>query len=194
MKHIFVIISLLCLIFTGNAQGFRSTLNIGIPINKSTNWSSANYDIDFLFNGKVSNNSLLGVGSSYLAVDLLQSNMYLTFDRKIFSFFSLYIYEINLSEKIKLLPQFRIGYSFVNSKLNEFVDKEQKTRGVYIAGGLYSGFDISQNIDLLAGFGYSMIFSKFETSPNIIITDNYIKSNKNTINQFIAKIGCAYKF
>lgn len=195
MKVIPVIIFLICLNLTGNAQqGFRSSFNLGIPINKSTDWTSLNYDIDFLLNKKVNNHSILGVGSSYLTVDLLQSNTHLTFDRRILSFFGSYMYKINLSEKIKLLPQLRIGYSFISSELNEITDEAQKTGGVYIAEEIYFSLNLSKNIDLLTGVGFSTIFSKFKTSPDLIVPNNYIGNTKNTINQFIATIGCVYKF
>lgn len=195
MKHISVIILLICLNLTGNAQqGLRTSLNIGTPINKSTDWKSLNYDVDLLLSKKVNNHSLLGVGSSYLSVDLLQSNIYLTFDRRILSFFGSYIYKLNLSEKIKLLPQLRLGYSFISSELNEFSDEAQKTGGVYISEEVYLSFNLCKNVDLLTGIGFSTIFSKFKTSPDLVVTHNYIGNTKNTINQFIAKIGCAYKF
>ncbi len=194
MKRILSIVFFVCAIFISNAQDFRANLNIGIPLNKSTDWTSPNYDIDLLFSKSVSDNFLLGIGSSYLLVDLFPSNTYLTFDRKILSFFSSSVYELNISEKIKLLPQLRIGYSFISSELNEFQDKEQKTGGLYISQELYSTLNISKHIDLLAGFGYSTIFSKLEYSPNLVITDNYIGSDKKTINQFIIKIGCIYHF
>lgn len=194
MKQIFSIVILVGTVFFSTAQNFRANLNIGIPLNKSTNWESPNYDIDLFFNKNVSDKFLLGIGSSYLVVDLLPSKTFLTFDRNILSFYSSCIYEIYLSEKIKLLPQFRIGYSFLKSELNEFQDKEQKTGGLYISQELYSTLNISKHIDLLAGFSHSTIFSKLESPTNFNIPYNYIGSNKKTINQFIVKIGCIYHF
>jgi len=194
MKTLFSIVFFVCSIFISNAQDYRANLNIGMPLNKSNNWKTFNYDIDFLFDKKISSNILLGIGSSYLVVDLLPSNTHFTFDRKILSFYSSCIYEINLSKKIKLLPQFRIGYSFLKSELNEFQDKEQKSGGIYISEELCSTFYISKHIDLITGFSYSTIFSRLESSPDLIITDNYIGSDKKSINQFIVKIGCIYYF
>lgn len=195
MKHILVIIFLVSMSFYGHAQQkFWSSVNLGIPVNKSIDWKSLNYDVDLLLGKNISKHSSLAVGSSYLTVDLLQSNTYLTFDRRILSFFGSYKYEVSLSENIKLLPQLRIGYSFISSKLNELPDETQKTGGVYVAEELCFSLNLSKNIDLLTGIGYSTVFSKFKTSPDLIVTDNYVGSNKNTINQFIVKIGGAYKF
>lgn len=129
-KTLFSIVFFVCSMFICNAQDYRANLNIGMPLNKSNNWKTFNYNIDFLFNKKISSNILLGIGTSYLTVDLLPSRTFLTYDKKILSFYSSCIYEINLSEKIKLQPQFRIGYSFLKRELNEFQDKEQKTGGV----------------------------------------------------------------
>ena len=194
MKQIFCIVFFVYSIFISNAQDIRANLNIGTPLNKFTNWSSPNYDLDLSFSKNVSDKFLLGMGSSYLVVDLLPSSTFLTFDRKVFSLYGSCIYEINLSEKIKLLPQFRIGYSFLKSELNEFQDIEQKTGGLFISEELCSSFYISKHIDLLAGFRYSTIFSKLKPSPYLIMTENYIVSNKKTINQVIIKIGCIYHF
>ncbi len=169
MKHIFIIILLVSMGFYGHTQQkYWSSVNLGIPVNKSTDWTSLNYDVDLLLGKNISKHSSLAVGSSYLTVDLRQSNTYLTFDRSILSFFGTYKHEVSLSEKIKILPQLRIGYSFISSKLNEFPDETQKTDGVYIAEELCFSLNLSKNIDLLTGIGFSTIFSKFKTSPDLI--------------------------
>ena len=194
MKKLFSIVFFVCSILISSAQEFRANLHIGTPLNKSTDRTTLNYDIDFLVNKKVYNNFLLGIGSSYLVVDLLPSNSFLTFDKKALSFFSSCIYEINVSEKIKLLPQFRMGYSFLKSELNEFPDKERETGGLYISEELNAAFSISNHIDLLAGVSHSTIFAELKTAPNLIITTNYIGIDNKNVNQFIVKIGCIYHF
>lgn len=195
MKHILIIIFLVSMSFTGHTQQkYWSSINLGIPVNKSTDWTSLNYDVNLLLGKNISKHSSLAVGSSYLTVDLLRSNTYLTFDRKILSFFGSYKHEVSLSEKIKILPQLRIGYSFIRSKLNEFPDETQKTGGVYIAEELCFSLNLSKNLDLMTGIGFSTIFSKFKTSPDLIVPHNYMGDTKNTINQFITTIGFTYKF
>ncbi len=195
MKHIAVIVFLISLNLSSNAQqGVRASLSVGVPVNKSTDRLSSNYNFDFTINKSISSHSFLGVGASYLAVNLLQSPVYLTFDRQVLSFFGTYVYEINLSEKMKILPQICVGYSFINSKLNELPDEIRKTGGMYIAEEIHFALEVFKNIDISVGTGFSTIFSKLKSSSDLIVPQNYIGKNKNTINQFTIKIGCLYRF
>ena len=102
MKKQFFIILFLCFISISNAQDIRINSNFGIAPNKLTDWSGFNYNIDLLINTNIWNKFYIGLGSSYIGIDLLPSNNYLTFDKKILSFYSSFIYEINLTNKIKL--------------------------------------------------------------------------------------------
>ena len=195
MRKTFFIILFLCFISISNAQDIRINSNFGIAPNKLTDWSGFNYNIDLLINTNIWNKFYIGLGSSYIGIDLLPSNNYLTFDKKILSFYSSFIYEINLTNKIKLLPEIQLGYSLVNYKLNVYNDIEQRTNGLYLVGGLSSSFYISKNIDLLAGFNYSTIFSELKPSSRItIIQHSYITLNEKRINQFLFKVGVIYYF
>ena len=135
--------------FNLNAQDIRINSNFGIAPNKLTDWSGFNYNIDLMVNTNIWNKFYIGLGSSYLGVDMLSSTNHFTFDKKILSFYSSFIYEINLTNKIKLLPEIQLGYSLVHYKLNEMNDIEQKTNGLYLVGGLSSSFYISKNVDVL---------------------------------------------
>ena len=195
MRKTLFIILFLCFISISNAQDIRINSNFGIAPNKLTDWSGFNYNIDLLINTNIWNKFYIGLGSSYIGIDLLPSNNYLTFDKKILSFYSSFIYEINLTNKIKLLPEIQLGYSLVNYKLNVYNDIEQRTNGLYLVGGLSSSFYISKNIDLLAGFNYSTIFSELKPSSRItIIQHSYITLNEKRINQFLFKVGVIYYF
>ena len=121
MKKQFFIILFLCFISISNAQDIRINSNFGIAPNKLTDWSGFNYNIDLLINTNIWNKFYIGLGSSYIGIDLLPSNNYLTFDKKILSCYSSFIYEINLTNKIKLLPEIQLGYSLAHYKLNEFI-------------------------------------------------------------------------
>ena len=195
MKKQFFIILFLCFISISNAQDIRINSNFGIAPNKLTDWSGFNYNIDLMVNTNIWNKFYFGLGSSYLGIDMLLSHTYFTFDKKILSFYSSFIYEINLTNKIKLLPEIQLGYSLAHYKLNEFNDIEQRTNGLYLVGGLSSSFYISKNIDLLAGFNYSTIFSELKPSSRItIIQHSYITLNEKRINQFLFKVGVIYYF
>ena len=178
-----------------NAQDIRINSNFGIAPNKLTDWSGFNYNIDLMVNTNIWNKFYFGLGSSYLGIDLLPSNNYLTFDKKILSFYSSFIYEINLTNKIKLLPEIQLGYSLVHYKLNEMNDIEQKTNGLYLVGGLSSSFYISKNVDLLAGFNYTTIFSELKPSSRItIIPAIYLGIPEDRIKQYLFKVGVIYYF
>ena len=195
MRKTFFIILFLCFISISNAQDIRINSNFGIAPNKLTDWSGFNYNIDLMVNTNIWNKFYFGLGSSYLGIDMLLSHTYFTFDKKILSFYSSFIYEINLTNKIKLLPEIQLGYSLVNYKLNVYNDIEQRTNGLYLVGGLSSSFYISKNIDLLAGFNYSTIFSELKPSSRItIIQHSYITLNEKRINQFLFKVGVIYYF
>ncbi len=195
MKKTLFIILFLCFISISNAQDIRINSNFGIAPNKLTDWSGFNYNIDLMVNTNIWNKFYFGLGSSYLGIDMLLSHTYFTFDKKILSFYSSFIYEINLTNKIKLLPEIQLGYSLVNYKLNVYNDIEQRTNGLYLVGGLSSSFYISKNIDLLAGFNYSTIFSELKPSSRItIIQHSYITLNEKRINQFLFKVGVIYYF
>ncbi len=193
MKQIITIFFIFS-IFISNAKDFRTNFNIGIPLNKSINLAASNFDIDLLFCKNISDKLILGVGSSYLEVDLLPSKSHLTFDRKILSIYSTFAYELNTTKRLKLLPQFRLGYSIINSELNEFQDKIQKSGGFYCSQDLNLIYSISKRFDFLVGLSYSVIFSQLKTSPDLIITYNYVGIDKKTINQFSTKIGCIFHF
>ncbi|MDD3995719.1 MAG: hypothetical protein PHC42_03370, partial [Bacilli bacterium] len=109
----------LCFISISNAQDIRINSNVGIAPNRLTDWSEFNYNIDLMVNTNIWNKFYFGLGSSYLGIDLLPSNNYLTFDKKILSFYSSFIYEINLTNNIKLLQEIQLEYSLVHYKLNE---------------------------------------------------------------------------
>ena len=195
MKKQFFIILFLCFISISNAQDIRINSNFGIAPNKLTDWSGFNYNIDLMVNTNIWNKFYFGLGSSYLGIDLLPSNNYLTFDKKILSFYSSFIYEINLTNKIKLLPEIQLGYSLVHYKLNEMNDIEQKTNGLYLVGGLSSSFYISKNVDLLAGFNYTTIFSELKPSSRItIIPAIYLGIPEDRIKQYLFKVGVIYYF
>ena len=195
MKKQFFIILFLCFISISNAQDIRINSNFGIAPNKLTDWSGFNYNIDLLINTNIWNKFYIGLGSSYIGIDLLPSNNYLTFDKKILSFYSSFIYEINLTNKIKLLPEIQLGYSLVNYKLNVYNDIEQRTNGLYLVGGLSSSFYISKNIDLLAGFNYSTIFSELKPSSRItFIPAIYLGIPEDRIKQYLFKVGVIYYF
>lgn len=195
MKKQFFIILFLCFISISNAQDIRINSNFGIAPNKLTDWSGFNYNIDLLINTNIWNKFYFGLGSSYLGIDLLPSNNYLTFDKKILSFYSSFIYEINLTNKIKLLPEIQLGYSLVHYKLNEFNDIEQKTNGLYLVGGLSSSFYISKHVDLLAGFNYTTIFSELKPSSRItFIPAIYLGIPEDRIKQYLFKVGVIYYF
>ena len=195
IKKTFFIILFLCFISISNAQDIRINSNVGIAPNRLTDWSEFNYNIDLMVNTNIWNKFYFGLGSSYLGIDLLPSNNYLTFDKKILSFYSSFIYEINLTNKIKLLPEIQLGYSLVHYKLNEMNDIEQKTNGLYLVGGLSSSFYISKNVDLLAGFNYTTIFSELKPSSRItIIPDIYSGILEERINQYLFKVGVIYYF
>lgn len=195
IKKTFFIILFLCFISISNAQDIRINSNFGIAPNKLTDWSGFNYNIDLMVNTNIWNKFYFGLGSSYLGIDLLPSNNYLTFDKKILSFYSSFIYEINLTNKIKLLPEIQLGYSLVHYKLNEMNDIEQKTNGLYLVGGLSSSFYISKNVDLLAGFNYTTIFSELKPSSRItIIPAIYLGIPEDRIKQYLFKVGVIYYF
>ena len=181
--------------FNLNAQDIRINSNFGIAPNKLTDWSGFNYNIDLLINTNIWNKFYIGLGSSYIGIDLLPSNNYLTFDKKILSFYSSFIYEINLTNKIKLLPEIQLGYSLAHYKLNEFNDIEQRTNGLYLVGGLSSSFYISKHVDLLAGFNYTTIFSELKPSSRItIIPAIYLGIPEDRIKQYLFKVGVIYYF
>lgn len=185
----------LCFISISNAQDIRINSNFGIAPNKLTDWSGFNYNIDLLINTNIWNKFYIGLGSSYIGIDLLPSNNYLTFDKKILSFYSSFIYEINLTNKIKLLPEIQLGYSLVHYKLNEMNDIEQKTNGLYLVGGLSSSFYISKHVDLLAGFNYTTIFSELKPSSRItFIPAIYLGIPEDRIKQYLFKVGVIYYF
>lgn len=195
IKKTFFIILFLCFISISNAQDIRINSNVGIAPNRLTDWSEFNYNIDLMVNTNIWNKFYFGLGSSYLGIDLLPSNNYLTFDKKILSFYSSFIYEINLTNKIKLLPEIQLGYSLVHYKLNEMNDIEQKTNGLYLVGGLSSSFYISKNVDLLAGFNYTTIFSELKPSSRItIIPAIYLGIPEDRIKQYLFKVGVIYYF
>lgn len=195
IKKTFFIILFLCFISISNAQDIRINSNVGIAPNRLTDWSEFNYNIDLMVNTNILNKFYFGLGSSYLGIDLLPSNNYLTFDKKILSFYSSFIYEINLTNKIKLLPEIQLGYSLVHYKLNEMNDIEQKTNGLYLVGGLSSSFYISKNVDLLAGFNYTTIFSELKPSSRItIIPAIYLGIPEDRIKQYLFKVGVIYYF
>ena len=195
MKKQFFIILFLCFISISNAQDIRINSNFGIAPNKLTDWSGFNYNIDLLINTNIWNKFYIGLGSSYIGIDLLPSNNYLTFDKKILSFYSSFIYEINLTNKIKLLPEIQLGYSLVHYKLNEMNDIEQKTNGLYLVGGLSSSFYISKHVDLLAGFNYTTIFSELKPSSRItFIPAIYLGIPEDRIKQYLFKVGVIYYF
>ncbi len=193
MKYLYLIIlissALLC-----DAQKFEASLNIGVSINELSNWDSPNYEIDSWLGKRIKKNVAVGMGSSYSVVDLLASKTSLTFDRDVLTFYGFYVYKGNISKRIKLLPQFRLGYSFINSKLNEFPAERQKTNGLYISGELYLGFNLHEKFDLVSGIGLSTIFAKFETDPDLIIPANFIDNHNSTINELRLKIGGIYYF
>lgn len=181
--------------FNLNAQDIRINSNFGIAPNKLTDWSGFNYNIDLMVNTNIWNKFYIGLGSSYLGVDMLSSTNHFTFDKKILSFYSSFIYEINLTNKIKLLPEIQLGYSLVHYKLNEMNDIEQKTNGLYLVGGLSSSFYISKNVDLLAGFNYTTIFSELKPSSRItIIPAVYLGIPEDRIKQYLFKVGVIYYF
>ncbi len=181
--------------FNLNAQDIRINSNFGIAPNKLTDWSGFNYNIDLMVNTNIWNKFYIGLGSSYLGVDMLSSTNHFTFDKKILSFYSSFIYEINLTNKIKLLPEIQLGYSLVHYKLNEMNDIEQKTNGLYLVGGLSSSFYISKNVDLLAGFNYTTIFSELKPSSRItIIPAIYLGIPEDRIKQYLFKVGVIYYF
>ena len=195
MKKQFFIILFLCFISISNAQDIRINSNFGIAPNKLTDWSGFNYNIDLLINTNIWNKFYIGLGSSYIGIDLLPSNNYLTFDKKILSFYSSFIYEINLTNKIKLLPEIQLGYSLVNYKLNVYNDIEQRTNGLYLVGGLSSSFYISKHVDLLAGFNYTTIFSELKPSSRItFIPAIYLGIPEDRIKQYLFKVGVIYYF
>lgn len=195
IKKTFFIILFLCFISISNAQDIRINSNVGIAPNRLTDWSEFNYNIDLMVNTNIWNKFYFGLGSSYLGIDLLPSNNYLTFDKKILSFYSSFIYEINLTNKIKLLPEIQLGYSLVHYKLNEMNDIEQKTNGLYLVGGLSSSFYISKNVDLLAGFNYTTIFSELKPSSRItFIPAIYLGIPEDRIKQYLFKVGVIYYF
>lgn len=195
MRKTFFIILFLCFISISNAQDIRINSNVGIAPNRLTDWSEFNYNIDLMVNTNIWNKFYFGLGSSYLGIDLLPSNNYLTFDKKILSFYSSFIYEINLTNKIKLLPEIQLGYSLVHYKLNEMSDIEQKTNGLYLVGGLSSSFYISKHVDLLAGFNYTTIFSELKPSSRItFIPAIYLGIPEDRIKQYLFKVGVIYYF
>ncbi|MDD4684181.1 MAG: outer membrane beta-barrel protein [Bacteroidales bacterium] len=195
IKKTFFIILFLCFISISNAQDIRINSNVGIAPNRLTDWSEFNYNIDLMVNTNIWNKFYFGLGSSYLGIDLLPSNNYLTFDKKILSFYSSFIYEINLTNKIKLLPEIQLGYSLVHYKLNEMNDIEQKTNGLYLVGGLSSSFYISKHVDLLAGFNYTTIFSELKPSSRItFIPAIYLGIPEDRIKQYLFKVGVIYYF
>ena len=195
MRKKFFIILFLCFISISNAQDIRINSNFGIAPNKLTDWSGFNYNIDLMVNTNIWNKFYFGLGSSYLGIDMLLSHTYFTFDKKILSFYSSFIYEINLTNKIKLLPEIQLGYSLVHYKLNEFNDIEQRTNGLYLVGGLSSSFYISNNVDLLAGFNYTTIFSELKPSSRItFIPAIYSGILEERINQYLFKVGVIYYF
>ena len=178
----------------GNAQKFDVGLNIGVPINKLSSWESPNYEIDSWIGKRIKKNALVGMGSSYSVVDLLASNTFLTFDRNVLTFYGFYMYKTKLSKRVKFLPQLRLGYSLINSKLNEFPAERQKTNGLYTSGNLFFGFSLHKNLDLVSGVGFNMLFAKLETYPDSIIPANYFYNHTSTINQLRLKLGGIYYF
>jgi len=196
MKNIAFILLIICIAYNLNAQGFSSKLNIGIPVTrKSTDWSKPNYNIDF-FTGKViGKRSLFGAGASFIAVDMQNSYPTFSYDRKIWTVYISYIYEIYISEKVSVLPQMSAGYSFVTFKVNELRNSSwQHTDGVYISEGLNVSYSLSANFNLLAGFNFSTIFSEFKPNPVGIITADYLGGPIKPVHHFVIKTGLMYQF
>lgn len=194
MKKLSFVLLFICFVSISNAQDFRININAGMPLYRSE-LTRLNYNVDFLLNTRVWDKFLLGIGSSYLEVDLSQSINRFTFDKRAITLFGSCIYEIDLYKKIKLLPQVRAGYSFVESKLNEFKDDKQRNGGLYISGELSASFYLSKRFDLLAGYSYSTIFTELEPSHrDMIIPAIYIDFSEKRINQSLFKLGLIYHF
>ncbi len=189
-----ILLILLCCYGTGLGQDFESNFSLGIPVNGSTDWSTPSYDLDLMFGKKVNPKSIVGIGSTYEVVALKPSNTFLTYDRKVITFFSSYRYLFSISDKIKMLPQIRIGYSFIRSQLNEFIDKGRSSTGLHICGGIDASLTINKNFDFFTGVSFNTIFSKLEPNSNINIPQNYIHQNDQFIKQFKIKVGVTRYF
>ena len=191
MKSFFVSFFLLCLIAIGNAQNYRSTLSIGLPVSESgqNDWHYPNYDIDFLLSRKLINNFFIGIGSSYMVENLVFTE---AVKSKIFSVYNAYMYEMKMSEKIKFLPQVYVGYAFLNGIQNTPEGPERSVNGWLMGSELSTGFVISQNMELLISLGYNRIFANLELGLGG--ARHCIIYPPQKINHFVAKIGWELSF
>lgn len=191
MKQLLIMILILTVHYS-SGQIVEPRVNIGFPMNKFDDANSPNYCAELLIGKNISNKINLGLGGSYLSVDLLPQNFDLTFDRDVLSLFAFCIYEIKLSEKIRVLPQLRAGYSFVQSELNHYGQGPRTTDGVYISEVLEISYELSPSFDVLIGLGFSTIFSDFETAPGLLLPTVFT-ARPNYINQYNLHAGCVIK-
>ena len=192
MKSLLAILMFL-LFYHCSAQQFESTFNVGIPVKTSVDWSSPNYILDLMLGEKINKNSVLGIGANYEKVNLTPSKNTLTYDLNSITLFGAYRYYFYVSEKLRLLPQVRIGYSFLKSELNEFEDVANHSNGIYISERIDFSFILNRQFSITLGVAFSTVFSTLKPSSNINVPSSYIMGNdKKNINQFKVMVGCIY--
>ncbi len=165
-----IIIITICILFQIKtfSQSYMFNLNFGKPIQNS--FFSKSKSIDFRVSKIIKPKHQLGVGSSYVEVDLEPSKTILTFDKKIFSLYGTYVYRQSFNQRLKFLFFSGGGYSFIKSRLNEFYDIEQRNSGLYLSGDVFLSYKIFDKICFVTGVSYSKTFSKLKISPDVHIT------------------------
>jgi hypothetical protein len=194
MKNSFTIILVFLLFYHCSGQKVESSFSFGVPINQQMDWDSPNYSLDFMLGEKINTNSVLGIGANYENINLIPSKNELTYDRNALTLFGAYRHSFFISDKVKLLPQVRIGYSFLKSELNEFDDVANHSNGIYISERIDFSYILNRHLSIIAGGAYSSVFSELKPSSNISIPSGYIIGSNKKINHFNVMLGCTYNF
>lgn len=193
MKYSCVILFLICSIYC-KGQKYETSFSFGIPVSSAIDWTKPNYSLDLMFNKYVSRKSVVGIGITYDIVDLKPSNNILTYDRKGLTFFCSYHHHFGGTGKIKIIPQIRLGYSFLKNQMNEFNHEIRNSNGLNICEAVDFKFLLNEKFAFFAGVSFNSIFAKTEFASDINIPSIYVSPNNNTINQLKFKIGCTHFF
>jgi hypothetical protein len=192
--YIFLIGLFICLNTLGNERRYFVYINTGVPLIINKDWSSSNYILDFGIDKFISKNFKSGLGINSYKASLLPSMLKLSFDRRSIEFYFKSSFSIIISNNIEIIPGIRLGYSFLEYSLNEFVSTHEKAHGFSLTPELSASTLLSDRISLFLGIAFNSIFTQFYIDDSIYIPAANFKSDDLIVFQPGVKIGLALSF
>jgi hypothetical protein len=175
-------------------KNFTGFVNIGLPVRPEINWKGNNLTADFGLRKGINKNVLVGIGLSYLHLDLKPSNFLLTYDRELYNLFLEGNVSIDIADQFDIIPGLRMGYSIGNYTLNEFTGNKHKTYGFSLTPQVLFSHPLSQKFFLVSGVYLNTVFTELSGDDNLIVPAVYQGKESKIIVHPSIKLGVAYNF